>query len=188
MTRSDRVCFTIYLTALGLWAGVIAMTAAAAAVTFPTMKAVDPIVPSLSESSRPHWMFVAGKVVNGVFTISNAAQAVCALLAISTLVMLIRSPQRAGDMRRSIASISTAGAVAVLASYLLLLWPRMRTNLHAYWDNLNAGRLEAAKSAQDLFNADHPLASMLLQVLLLLVLIALISGAWKATRRTEPQR
>jgi hypothetical protein len=181
MTRFDRLCFTVYLSSLGLWAGVLAMTAAAAAVTFPTVKTLDPVVPSLDPASRPHWMFVAGKVVSGVFLISHGAQAVCAVLALAAAVCLMRSAEHGQRVRRSVTLACTAGAIGVLASYLLALWPRMRENLHAYWDNLSAGQLAAAKTAQQAFDADHPRASLMMQAMLVLVLVALVSGVWKST-------
>lgn len=181
MTRRDRLCYTVYLFALGIWAGILAMTAAAAAVTFPTVKSLDPTLLDLDPASRPHWMLVGGKVVSGVFVISHAAQAVCALLAIAAFVVLCRSPQRGRQSRRSVTFVASAAALSVLSWYLLILWPRMRENLHTYWDNLFAGKLELARAAQQAFDADHPAASFTLQVLLVAVLVALASGVWSAT-------
>ncbi|HZW06664.1 MAG TPA: hypothetical protein VFF65_06035 [Phycisphaerales bacterium] len=185
MVRWERTCTALYLAALGLWAGVLAMTAAAAAVTFPAVKALDPVVPTLDAASRPHWMFVGGKVVANVFLVSHIAQSVCAVLALASIICLSRS-RRPEARRRPATLYWTAGAVAVFAVYLLWLWPRMRSNLHMYWDRLTQGTLEAARAAQAAFDADHPRASLLLQLLLVLVLAALVSGAWHATRRVEP--
>lgn len=181
MTRWDRLFTTIYLSALGLWTGVLAMTAAAAAVTFPTVKSLDPIVPALDPASRPHWLYIAGKVASGVFRISNVAQAVCALLALVAVACLCRSREAGPRTRRSVSLYATGLAVAIVAWYTLILWPRMRENLYTYWDNLNAGKLEAANAAEKAFTADHPLSSTLLQTLLVVVLIALVSGVWNAT-------
>lgn len=181
MTRRDRICYTVYLSALGVWAGVLAMTAAAAAVTFPTVRSLNPTLLDLDPASRPHWMLVGGKVVSGVFVISHAAQAFAALLAVVALIVLCRSPQRGRQTRRSITSVSTAAALTILSWYLLVLWPRMRENLHTYWDNLFAGKLDAARTAQQAFDADHPGASLTLQFLLATVLAASISGIWHAT-------
>ncbi|MDP1660495.1 MAG: hypothetical protein Q8L55_01145 [Phycisphaerales bacterium] len=181
MTRRDRICYSVYLSALGVWAGVLAMTAAAAAVTFPTVRSLDPTLLDLDPTSRPHWMLVGGKVVSGVFVISHAAQAVCALLAITSFVLLCRSSLRGRQSRRSVTFVSTAAALSILSWYLLVLWPRMRENLHTYWDNLFAGKLDLARAAQLAFDADHPNASLTLQVLLAAVLVALTSGVWSAT-------
>lgn len=187
MTRLARVCTTVYLTALGIWTGSLMMTAAAAAVTFSTIKKLDAVVPTLDPLTRPHWQFVGGKVVSGVFLISHLVQAVCALLAIVSLVCLCRTTDSAfrARLRRSVSLYSTGLSMLVLGWYLLLLWPRMRENLYAYWDHLAAGRIEPARIAQKAFDADHPLASTTLQVLLVLLVIALISGLWSATARPE---
>jgi hypothetical protein len=180
MTRWDRLCTTIYLSALGLWTGIIAMTAAAAAVTFPTVKALDPIVPALDPASRPHWLYIAGKVASGVFRISNVAQAVCAILVLVTVACLCRSREAGPRTRRSVSLYATGLAIALVGWYLLILWPRMRENLYTYWDNLNAGKLEAARVAQQAFDADHPISSNLFKALLAVVLVAFISGIWNA--------
>jgi Ca2+/H+ antiporter len=183
MTRWTRLAFAVYLIALGLWAGSLMMTAVTAAVAFPTVKALDPVVPALDPASRPHWPLIAGKVASNVFVISHMTQSVCALLVIGAGVALCRVPSL--RMRRSPSSIAACLAVATLGWYLLILWPRMRANLYTYWDNLFAGRLEPAAAAQRAFNADHPTSSTTMAIIFVLVLTALITGAWKATAPAE---
>ncbi|HYD01647.1 MAG TPA: hypothetical protein VEB22_10515 [Phycisphaerales bacterium] len=182
MARWERLCTTAHLAALGLWAGVLAMTAAAAAVTFPTLKTIDPLVPSLDAGSRPHWMYVGGRIVANVFLISHAAQAVCAVLALASVVCLVRSRKPGAPRRLPATLYCTSCAAGLLGVYLLWLWPRMRTNLHTYWSQLSIGAVDRARAAQAAFDADHPRASTLLQILLVIVLAALITGAWRATR------
>lgn len=186
MTRWTRLAFAVYLTALGLWAGSLMMTAVTAAVAFPTVKTLDPVVPTLDPASRPHWQLIAGKVASNVFVISHMAQSVCAVLAIGTGVVLCRLPGL--RMRRSPSFISACLAVATLGWYLLVFWPKMRTNLYTYWDNLFAGRIEPAAAAEKAFSADHPTASTFMAVIFILTLTAFVAGAWKATGQPEKHR
>jgi len=187
MRTLDRLCATVYLATLGVWAGIIAMTAGAAAVTFPTVKALDPVVPTLDPASRPNWLYVAGKVASNVFRVSNAAQFTCAALVLVALFVLLRSPEQGRRLRRSVSLYASAFALLLISAYAFVLWPRMRANLHTYWESLNAGRLDAARTAQLAFDADHPTSSALFQVLLATLLIAAVTGVWNALRPRTTQ-
>lgn len=164
------------------------MTAVTAAITFPTVKALDPIVPSLDPASRPHWELVGGKVASGVFIVSHVVQGVCAVLAVIALVCLLRSKVVGHRTRRAVSTYATGMAVATLGWYMLVLWPRMRENLHGYWDNVFAGKLEPAQVARKAFDADHPLASNTMGAIFVFVLVALVCAAWTSTGKVEQTR
>lgn len=184
MTRLNRVCRVALICSLSLWAGTLLMTGVAAAVIFPAMKALEPIVPALDPASRPHWLYIGGKAAAGVFTISNWVQVTLALLGGIGLAGLLGAGRLTGKPR---AALLTAYGLptALLAGYLLLLWPRMRANLHAYWDALTANKLEAAQAAQRAFDADHPLSTTVMSSLFMLTLIGATAAAWLLLSPTE---
>ncbi|MBL8757761.1 MAG: hypothetical protein JNK35_04945 [Phycisphaerae bacterium] len=187
-----RALHAIHVTALGLWSGSLLMTAAMAAVTFPTMKSLAPMLPGYAGYTGDHWMIAAGKVANTAFAISDGVQFVCAMLAAGSL--LVAAVFAGLNWRRPgvvVRAVIMGSALGVLAYHLLVLSPRMAVNLRQYWLLAEAGKTSDAEAVRAAFTADHPTASTVMATLAGLSLIGLILGALAGAdggpERAEPQ-
>lgn len=189
-----RILHALHLTALGVWSGSLLMTAATAAITFPTMKSLAPALPGYAGYTGDHWMIAAGKVANTAFAISDGVQFVCAIIAAGSL--LISAVFAGLDWRRPgvvVRAIIMGSALGVLAYHLLVLAPRMAVNLRQYWSLAEAGRSAEAEAIRAAFTADHPTATAVMATLAGLSLAALFLGALggadggpERARRPEP--
>ena len=174
-----KLADAIHTAALGVWLGVVLMTGAAAAVIFPTVKALDPTLPGFGLYTGDHWMIAAGRVADRTFAISDAAQFVCATLAGVGLVLGRPLGHPAWRTARTAVRITfLSAAITALSYHLFVLAPRMNTNLRGYWAAAAAGDNATAQTLRDAFSADHPTASATLGAIAALVAICLALAAW----------
>lgn len=182
MTRGRRICETIHLVTLGLWLGVLVMTGVAAAVLFPTIKALDPRLPEYAAFTGAHWSLAAGKVAATLFFVCDAVQFAGALIAGVTLGL---STLLFGLPARNLATACRSGFIVVIVGVLsyqfIILAPEMNRNLAAYWAAARSGDNAAAAGFKAAFDAKHPLARNLLAADAVLVLASLVLGAWSAS-------
>ena len=179
MAMWRKLADTVHTAGLGVWLGVVLMSGAAAAVIFPTVKALNPSLPAFSAYTGDHWMIAAGRVADRTFAVSDAAQFVCALLAGAGLVL----GQPIGDAswrtpRSALRITFFSGAITALAYQLFVLAPRMNANLQGHWTAAAGGDNAAAQALREAFTADHPTASTTLGVIAALVAICLGLAAW----------
>lgn len=167
--------------ALGVWVGALVMTGAAAAVAFPTMRAMSPSLPEFASYPEDHWMIAAGRVMARVFFISDMAQLICASLAALSLAALWAS---GSISRRRAAQVIRAALLAALllslAQYLLFPARQMAQDLHSFWTAAAAGDIEQADEHRAAFDSMHGAASMRLALHSVGALATLLVGAWAA--------
>ena len=189
MTPARRILETVHLTFAGLWLGVLVMTGSAAAVIFPAMHKLDPRLPGYAGYSGEHWLLAAGHIAAPLFWIADAIQLGCALICGLTLGLIFVSPV---PWRRPIGSsirlLALFSAMGLLAYSLLVLSPRMNSNLAEFWAAAKLGDTPAADAAQALFNADHPTATSILAATFVAVLVLLTSGIFSAVGSPPPAR
>lgn len=186
MRRFATPLLSLHIVSLCLWGAAVLGSGLAAAIAFPTMKALDPRLPAYSAYEGDHWMLAAGKIANRVFEITDGMQMAMAALAVVTAAGLLAARVCGA---RSIAGamwlVVLAVAVGVLGYTLLVLRPAMAVDLHAYWDAALAGDTPAAEASREAFSAEHPMASNLMAstaacVLGALVLVVPAAGIGKA--------
>ncbi|MEL6330425.1 MAG: hypothetical protein AAFR38_12270 [Planctomycetota bacterium] len=187
-----KLAETIHLTAAGLWLGTLVMTGATAAVMFGTSRELGPMLPEFAAYDGSHADLLAGAIQNQVFKLSDIIQFACATLCLASMIALI------AFLKLPVRTISTAVrlcslglALGIFSYYLMILTPRMQTNLKQYYDAARLGQLETAAEARARFDADHPTASNSLIGTTIAVLLVLGGGAWSATsagtiRELEP--
>lgn len=175
------VCELVHLGALGIGAGALAMTGAAAAIAFPTMKSLSPVLPGFKVDEAQHWSIAAGSVMNRVFGVADVILLGAVIAAAITLSGV------AFIARRGIASMTgvlRCVAVVALCGAVGFGWfglrPRMQGNLESYWSAAREARVEDAAKFKAAFDADHPRASMLLTMQFALCMTALGFGGWNA--------
>lgn len=183
---------TINVAALGIWVGSIVMTGAAAALTFPAVKALGPTLPSHATYTGEHWLIVAGTVAARFFLASDIISFACACIAIITLAALVAP--RLFTSRPSTPAASPGNTLlwlriltlsllcAILCYHLLVFSPGLNAELKAYWTAAAAGQNDLALKHKAAFDALHPQASRLIGTLALAGLAALIAAAWPEPR------
>lgn len=176
MLRS--VAHTLHVFALGVWLGGLLLTGVAAAILFPTMKALEPKLPAFAAYKGDHWMIAAGRAADRVFTINDMVQLTCAMLAVLSLALGAAWGLRPTGVRGGLRIVALTVALAALGYQLFGLAPRMSTNLRAYWTAAQAGDHATAETKKAAFNADHPTAQTVMSVTTAAVAGALLLGAW----------
>ncbi len=169
----------LHTVALGVWLGIVVMTAAAAAIIFPTVKGLAPTLPAFNAYTGDHWMVLAGKVADRIFAVSDAAQFACAIVAGAGLVLARPIGHPAWrTLPTALRMTALSAAVTALAYQLFVLSPRMNHNLRGYWAAAERGDNAAAEALKAAFNTDHPTATIVLGVLAVIVLAGLLLAAW----------
>ena len=185
VTRRDIVLNTACAACLALWLGVVVMSGVVAAATFPTVKALDPVVPQFAGYPGGHWRLVGGAVANSVFRIAGV---LTGLLAAGSggLAMWMWTRR---DGRRSwwLRTVPLAIGAACVAWNLTVLAPRMEGNLTRFRELAREGNVAGADAARDAFNRDHPTASRLLVVQAAAVAAALAACVLAVPRFTDPR-
>jgi len=188
--RLTRVAETVHLLSLAVWLGGVVMSGVVAAVIFPLMRTLDPTLGAYPGYTGDHSNLAAGRIAARVFLIADAAQFVCATLALVAMtVLIVRGAITNRRWGHGVRVVSLSVAITTLSYHLMILGPRMDTNLHSYWAAAAAGNNEAAETARLAFSDDHPKASRSLGILAISVGGCLISGVWSAqVPRTRPRR
>jgi len=182
MTSFGRFAHTLNVVTLLVWAGLLVMTGITAATTFVTLKSLEPSMAGFAGvPQREHWSLVGGMAASRFFAAADVAGFICGGVASVTLIVLATS----GSLRQRsrgyiIARVGSLGLLMMLFSYqLLVLGPRMSSNLTKYWTAAAKSEdLAAMARAKAAFDADHGHGSTVLFTLTCLVLFAGIIAAW----------
>lgn len=179
---------TVHLASLGIWAGVLGGAGIAAAVTFPTIRDLDPSLPAYTEYGGDHWMLAAGMVAGKVFVISDVVQFVCTFGAIIGFALAVVCGGYLKTDRRSwllfFRALFLGLAFISVAYHLLILMPSMQHDLRQYWDAALAGDTDTAEAFRQAFSDRHPDASRSLGLTALAALVTLILGVWDLVSRS----
>lgn len=186
-TRWRSISETVHLTALGLWLGSLVMTGVTAALMFPMMKKLDPVLAAYPAYTGDHWMLAAGQIAARVFLWCDAIQFTCMMLCLITLAIILK---KCGlSLRRRSSGLRVLGlliAVVALGAHQLYLAPRMQLNMRGLWESAQAGNNVEAVKFKELFDKDHPLATRLMGATTVGLLLAMVAGAWSATTSGLP--
>jgi len=175
---------------MSLWMAAMVAAGVAAAGVFATLPDLNPTLPEFAALDPSlHGRLASGLVTEPIFTASDIAQVV--LSCIVLLCILLHWTSGAGR-HRPVARISwtVAGllAAACLWARLLLVMPRMNSELQAYRSAARNGDTELATASYDAFNALHPTASTLMETstVLAMVAIAALSILYALPRHKDP--
>jgi len=188
MSRFLRCLQLINVLSLTLWAGILVMTGAAAAFTFPTLKGLRLSVAGFAVPDADQWSLVGGMVAAKFFLVADIAGYVLGGLAtVSLAILVFRRTSlppvlNMSRMHLSARVFTTAVAMCILCYQLFILGPRMNENLKGYWSNAASGDQPAAAKFKASFDVDHPQASNVLTALAVATLAASLAAAWPASR------
>lgn len=191
-TRRDAIPSAVALTRAGasilhasflaLCLGSVVLSGVVAALTFPALKRLAPVLPGFLTPPEDHWRIAAGHVAFRVFAVSGWVQLACLAAAGAALAIAARRAFRENLIHWFILSL-----LALVIGYNgAILMPRMTDNLQRYWHASQSGDLSLAASSQQAFDADHPRSTRLLVSLSLLVALGVILAAWRPVQGAHP--
>jgi hypothetical protein len=176
MAAIGRILHAVHVSALGVWLGVLIMTAATAAIIFPAMRELAPTLPNYQGYAGPHWRLAAGQVQARVFSAAELVELICFGIAVVTLAA------GWGRQRRGAATAARVATMVVLLASLtyrsFIMNPAMTVPLLEYWKAAQAGDNDRAAASLDAFQEFHGLATGLLALDAVAVLTALLAAAW----------
>lgn len=196
MTGWLKITRAVFWIALIAWISVLTAAAVAASNVFPTLKnmpmtleeyaAFDPGVNAqgAEATESAHGMLAAGMIMEGVFTLANMVQFVAAPIVIITLLLEfglfgVRFRRPANIIRM----LCVAVAATLFAWHGFVQYPRMTSELRAYWADARAGNATEAILHETRFNQDHPLAQRLMEINLMLLVVTVIASAASTVER-----
>lgn len=186
MSPLRRLLETVHLTFVGLWMGSLAMTGAAAAIIFPTMRGLNPALPEYAGFTGPHWKLAAGHVASRIFLVNDAVSLGCMIVSGLMLGLIVAAK---GPWLRPWATgarlVAFFGALGLLVYSFFFLGPRMNANMLSYWESARSGDNESALAFQAAFDADHPTASTVMVASFVCVTLLLIAGAFGAVGQAK---
>lgn len=173
----------VYWLGLVLWVSAMLTAGVAAYAVFGTLLDESLGLSLSAYASFPsehaqHGRLAAGTIMEKVFTISDYMQVVAAVMVVvglfGQLVMAGRARRRPSNIIR-VACL--AGVLGLLVFRVFMLAPEMNHNLRSYWEMARVGSVDAARRHRDAFEQDHPTASNVLTVSLVLLLVMVAASA-----------
>ena len=146
---------------LGAWATVILMSGAMAAVIFPTMKQLDPVLPAFASTPGDHWSLAAGLVMRKIFFISDIVQLVLATACLVSTAVVLKGLQLPALARRSLWIPLTVACIAMLAAAFWLS-PALRRDMDEALVAGRNGNASAMHAARTRFSDKHKTATGLM--------------------------
>lgn len=186
MSRIAPLAETVHIASLGVSLGVLVVAGVTAAVTFPTMHALDPHLPGFAGYSGPHWLIAGGHIAQRVFSITDSVQIGCLALILLTFLIAASRPDQSRALLLS-RSVILSGLVGVALYRLVLFNPENTRNLMVYWDAARAGDASAAESAKNAFDSSHPVSTRLMAVTASLLLAAIVLTVRSVSTLTVPE-
>jgi hypothetical protein len=173
------------LAATALWLGLAACSALTAAIAFPAMKALAPTLPDFA-AVGDHWKIAAGQIAQPVFRVTAWAQGVLAIFAAGCTALYLARSQPTRRFSLIIGALTAASASA-LAYFALVVSPRMTRTLSLFMDAARAASPDAAVH-RAAFEADHPLASRTMSLMVISLLCTTLLWILHQPRVDHPLR
>ena len=179
MNRIARAASTSLIVCAGISFGVMSMTGVVAAVVFPTVRDLGPVLPDHASYTGPHWSLVAGVVAEGVFRIGMVVVGVALFGALLGVLLLAF---RRGEQRLPVVRLGlTAVTIGLFLTHAAWLQPRMNAAAAEYRDAASTGNNALAGEAKSRFDSMHPTASRLIGATTVASLLLFVCSAWTAT-------
>ena len=185
-------CIAVHLTALGVWAGAVAISGVTAAVAFPKLKAMQVLIrePRVAPGFEDdHFRFAAGSVAQTVFLIADVLSFACAFAAAATLLAMVvwlKLPTR--RVSTYVRALAVGIALAALAASLFVVTPQINAAAAQHLRAAIAGDAAASVVHRGAVADLHPLASALLMLQLVGALVAVFAGAWSLAELPMQER
>jgi hypothetical protein len=167
--------------ALGAWAMTLLMSGGMAAVIFPTMKQLAPVLPEFVKTPQDHWSLAAGLVMRKIFFASDAVQLVLATISVVAMMVVLKGSEVARRLRLLMVISLTIACLTMLASAFWIS-PTMRREMDRAILASREGNAILMQEARSKFNSMHPQVTVLLEATLFAVLMTATTSAFALKR------
>ena len=175
---SDHILRPALIGTLVAWITLVVASGAFAAVAFPAVRDLAPLVPSMPVMTESHWKVVAGMPAQANFRL---VQAVGWVLGLASMLLALGC-QGSKGLGAAAQWISHAAAIGLLlANQLAVMDPldRLGSELHAA---MRRGDLEAAMELDRQFSTIHRLATPMMSAMLVAIALVTIIVFLRARR------
>lgn len=144
--------------AVSLWCNCLIMSAIAAALLFPAMKALNPSLPEYQAiAPDQHWLIAAGQPQQEIFKVVDVITIVCMAVCLAATVARLR--RRA--LPRALGALIAVTLLLGIARSAYVM-PHMFDDAGRYWSAARAGDMATATPLRERFDKWHTPASRLL--------------------------
>ncbi len=174
----DAILRPALIGTLAAWMALVVASGAFAAISFPAVRELSPLVPSMPVMSESHWKVVAGVPAQRNFRLVQAAGWA---LGIGSVLLALGCRGMRGPLA-AVQWISHATAIALLAAtQFIVMGPldRLGFDLH---EAMRRGDLEASLAIDRDFTAIHRLATPMMSAMLVALLLVAVAGLMRAPR------
>jgi hypothetical protein len=180
MRMLTRLADVVFWLGLILWVSALVTAGVSAAMSFPTMREFEVLVPRFSAyDESQHWAIAAGVLMERIFTFTDMVQLVAAALVLVGLAVGYSPGGRRFRQRMEMLRIVCVLSASLLLTYrVVLLAPQMNASLQRYWHAAEHGHAELAAKHRTEFQDKHPVASRIYGIMLVLLLGAAAGTAW----------
>lgn len=160
------------------WMALIVASGAFAAMAFPAVRDLSPVVPSMPVMTESHWKVVAGIPAQRNFRLVQAAGWG---LGMCSIALAIGCRGRAGvaAVVQWAAHLLAVASLGILQVVVMNPLDRVGSRLH---DALRRGDLEASQALDREFAAIHGLATPLMSFMLVSIALAAGTILWRGVR------
>ena len=154
------------------------MTGASAAVIFPDMRTLDPVLGAYPAYTGDHPTLAAGHIASRLFLISDFVGFGMLLLATVGLAVWMSKMARSRRGEASVRGVFWLLLTGLMGYHVFFLSPSMSSSLLSYWEAAKAGLNDSAEIHRQAFADLHPTASRVMGGLALLTLLGMLAGLW----------
>jgi len=157
--------------AVSVWCNCLIMSAIAAALLFPAMRALNPSLPEYqSVAADQHWLIAAGQPQQEIFKVVNVITIACMAMCLAGTVVRLRRQALPRALGALIAVTLLLGIVR--SAYVM---PHMFADAGRYWSAARAGDMATAAPLRERFDRWHTPASRLLSAEAIAALATFVS-------------
>lgn len=174
----------LFIASTCAWIVTVLMSGLAAGLIFPSLKQLDPGIPSIGVVREMHWKILAGYPAQKIF---NVCQSVEYALCIVSLFAAVFAP---GAQRKSITTIIRWSCHLAAAGLLIWIGARLIAPMNELFTSLRAAATagDAARTLEldATFGAIHAKATPAMGTMAALVAVAHVLAIAEWARRTPP--
>jgi small-conductance mechanosensitive channel len=186
MPKATRIAEITQAITLGIWIGVMVMSAVVAAQVFPLMRELDPTLGAYPLFAGDHAPLAGGRVAAQVFLVADVVGFVCLILSGIATVVWIASERTARPVATAIRATLLLAIVVVFGYHLIVHGSALNEETRAYWAAADAGQTEIAEQHRAVIRDMHPMSRNLLSGTVILALASLVTGLWCLASPRDP--
>lgn len=177
-TPPDTLLRPVLIGTLAAWMALVVASGAFAAMAFPAVRDLAPVIPSMPIMTESHWKVVAGVPAQRNFEVVQAAGW---LLGACSILLALACRGRPGFLA-FVQWCAHLGAIAMLAFIQFEVVNPMNDLSARLHEAMRRGDLDAAHAIDRVFKAIHGFATPLMSVMVVVILVAMVVALIRTAR------